>query len=791
MINLNEIKNYSALSLLEKYEGINPYLKKLKFDFIKNKKSQLTENQSDYIINNHDKEPILINKIVSITPYLGEELKKQDNLSFLPEKVLIEFILAETDKNFHIYGKLKKNQKESKMYWLPKTQVIDDPYFQTYNIEVDFQKYNDVLAKNNKKLYKHQEEGVKFLLERKGSILAHDMGLGKTTTSIVAALESKAERILVVCPSSAKINWQREINVFCDDTTIIEGKKWKQAKFTIINFDILKNFHTLVDGRASKNNEETLNRELVNANFDLIIVDEAHFLKNNNSIRGKIISELSSKYKVEKVWLLTGTPIANRPMDFFNLLKIIKSPIASNWQYYAVRYCDARKVFRTMPNGSKRQFWLTDGASNLDELNQKTKNSILIKTKEEVLDMPDKIIIPMYYSLDDNSRAEYNELWYEYLTKKELKGENTENLKKDLVELILLRKFIAEKAIPYTIELVENALEVGKKVVIFTSFTDELNALAEHFGKIAVTHNGEMSIKEKQKSVDKFQNNAKTKVFIGNQKSAGVAITLTEGTVAIFNSFSWVPGDNEQAEDRCIFSGQPILTKEGYKKIEDIKLGDLVYTHLGNFKPVVDIHTHLERKKLKLDIDAFGFNEKLSVTEDHKLFIYDASKNEFIWIEAKNLDIKNHYLTLKSNKQPTEIKEFLNVFNYVSDTFKNSHSIEQKNGRLKKIIEKDGYILYPIKSLFFSKPKRGSERVYDLSVEDDHSFVVGNYNVHNCFRIGQKNDVIIYYQLFEKTISTKIWETLKYKTNVINTILNGSQENETDIIINKIIEGEI
>ena len=179
MVNLNDIKNYSAILLLEKYEGINPYLKKLKYDYLKNKKLSLTENQSNYILNNHDKEPIYINKVVQITPYLGEELKTKENVSFVPEKILIEFILAETDKNYHIYGKLKKNQTESKMYWLPKTQVIDDPYFDQAKIEVDFSKYNEVLSKTNKKLYQHQEEAVKFLLERKSSILAHEMGLGK------------------------------------------------------------------------------------------------------------------------------------------------------------------------------------------------------------------------------------------------------------------------------------------------------------------------------------------------------------------------------------------------------------------------------------------------------------------------------------------------------------------------------------------------------------------------------------------------------------------------------------
>ena len=594
LINLNEIKGRSAISLIEVYEGINPYLRKLKQDYLKNKKLALTENQTAYILNNHDKDPIFINRVIRISNYLGEELKTQNELTFTPEKILVEFMLAETDKTYHVYGKLSTKQ-QSKMYFLPKTQVYDDPYFEPITVDVDFTPYNDVLAKQGKKLYQHQEEGVKFLLSRNGSILADDMGLGKSIQSIIAALESGAQKILVVCPSSTKINWQREINVFCDDTTIIDGKKWSEAKFTIINFDILKNFHTLKD---KKDKDIVLNRELVDANFDLAIIDEAHYLKNNDSIRGKIMVELSTKHNINKVWLLTGTPVANRPMDFFNLLKIIKSPIAENWKHYAVRYCEAKQFFRTLKNGTKKQIWLTDGASNLEELASKTKNIILRRLKTEVLDMPDKVVTPMYQQLDKKGWGEYNELWDEYVTKRILEDKKTNEEQKSLVELILLRKFIAAQAIPYTIEMAENAIEMGRKVIIFTSFTEELEILQHHFGKIAVKHNGPMTTLQKQKSVDAFQQNAKIKVFIGNIKSAGVGITLTEGTVVIFNSFDWVPGSNEQAEDRAFRIGQKNDVNV-YYQLFDNTISNRMWEMLNNKKDIIS--TIMGEKNLNED----------------------------------------------------------------------------------------------------------------------------------------------------------------------------------------------
>ena len=554
MIKLDDIRGRSALDLLETYNGYNPYILGLKTEYLKTNKLLLTDTQSRYIIDNIDRDPQYINRVVNITPYLGEEIKTKYELDFTPERVLIEFMLAETDKAFHIYGKLTK-KSESKLFWLPKTQVTDDPYFEPIEVELDFTKYNDVLGQYGKKLYQHQEEGIKFLLSRNGCILADDMGLGKTTQAIIAALESGAKKILVVCPSSTKINWEREINVFCDETTIIEGKKFNESKFTIINFDILKNFHTLVK-RGKENEHGVINRQLANAGYDLCIIDEAHYLKNNDSIRGKIMVELSTKYNIEKVWLLTGTPVANRPMDFFNLLKIIKSPIANNWQHYATRYCEGRKFFRTLKNGNKKQIWLTDGASNLEELASKTKNIILRRLKTDVLDMPDKVITPMHHLLDTKQQAQYEFLWEDYLLAKKAAGKRVKEEQKDLVELILLRQFIAQQAIPYTIEMAENAIEMGRKVIIFTSFTDELNAIADHFGKSAVRHNGPMTNNMKQRSVDAFQTNDKIKVFVGNIKSAGVGITLTEGTVVIFNSFDWVTGNNEQAEDRAFRIGQ-------------------------------------------------------------------------------------------------------------------------------------------------------------------------------------------------------------------------------------------
>jgi SWI/SNF-related matrix-associated actin-dependent regulator 1 of chromatin subfamily A len=563
---LEDLKAIKAYKLLSEYSGKNPYLKKLKWQHeTTNGGITLTEIQSKYIIENYEYEPLLVNRVIEITEYIGKELQKNENLSFVPQKILFEYILGETDKSIHVYGKLKQNQIKSGMYFIPKSQIIDDPYFEPFDVEVDFEKYTNLdrfPLKNGsfgRIPYEHQKQGVKFLLSRNGCILADDMGLGKTYQAIIAALESGASKVLIVCPSAVKINWEREINYFqCTDTSIINGKKWEPAKFTIINYDILKNFHAIAGVTHKNLKEEDIywgEQHLANEKFDLVIIDEAHYLKDHKSIRGSIMKDLCVKHNIPKVWLLTGTPVANRPEDYYNLLVLIKAPIANDWMFYVKRYCDARSFYKELKNGKKRKIWLTKGASNLEELAKKTKTYFLRRLKTEIDDMPEKTIVPVFHQMTKEQQKEYESLWDEYLverTKLRRKG----NVERELVELILLRQFIAKITVPQTIEMTENAIEQDHKVIIFTNFTEELMALKNHFGDQAVIHYGEMNENQKQASVDQFQQNPKIKIFIGNIKSAGVGITLTESNVVIFNSFDWVPGNNEQAEDRSYRIGQ-------------------------------------------------------------------------------------------------------------------------------------------------------------------------------------------------------------------------------------------
>ena len=576
MLDIKDIKGLDSEDMLKSYNGKNPYINYMKKKSLTEKKYFLTTNQSKYVKSYYNFIPKEINKIIEITNYYSEQLKEEHKLTTAINKIFIETLLAESDKAIHVICKFYKNQKDVKLIWIPKTQLIDDIHFEEVEIKVDYKKYQK-LDKREWKAFNHQESGIEFLLKNPKCILADDMGLGKTYQAIVGALECNAERILVICPSSLKINWMREIQNFCEDVSIIKGKYWDPNRFTIINYDILKNFHT-IEERGKKYEDWEIRREIVEYNPDLIILDEAHFVKNHKSIRGKILKDIAKKFSPERIWLLTGTPIANRPMDYYNLLTIIDCPVANNWVHYARTYCEG---IRFKKGG--RYIWVTTGASNIEELASKTKKTILRRKKENVLDLPDKLTTPIYLELQNTDG--YKNVWNEYLSKRKLEGKKG-NPFKELVEMTLLRTFIAMETVPYSIEKAEEAVELGKKVIIFCNFNDEMDSFIRHFGDKCVCLRGGMTDKQKQLAVDRFQEDDNCMVFVGQIKAAGVGITLHAAEIVIMNSLDWVPGNHQQAEDRAYRIGQNKTVNIYYMLIDDT-IDTLVWSILNEKKKII------------------------------------------------------------------------------------------------------------------------------------------------------------------------------------------------------------
>ena len=596
-----------AYKLLKEYNGENSYIINLKNSVYAYKIKTLNDFEIEYILSNYDFEPKLINKIVKIADWYGEKLQNDLELDFLPEKMKITWFLGETSKHFHFYGIYRRSQEKATEFFAPKNAILTNFLIEDYNnLDLDFTEIEKI---SGRKVMEHQKEACKFLISRKKCILADEMGGGKTFSAILGSILGDFKHILIISPSSVKKTWENELKLLIneDDITIVQGSKWKDAKYTIINYDILDNFYKIptqtikkrelnvdddgnvvteykekeIVSRSKKIISDAMSEsQLFQAQYDLIIIDEAHRLSNSTSGRFKIISDLIKRSNPKGIFELTGTMITNSSKNLYNLLKIIDIPITKDWQNYMTRYCGAKFFFKKNERNAhtalylkekKKQTWydlskeekdeldtilekkckkicVPGEDTYMDELQEIIKPYYLRRLKSDFVKVVDKNIRCLHYEMTDDEKQSYENLWDEYVALKEDK-EKAEKHKK-LEETSLLRQWLADKMIPKTISLARKCIELNHKVVIFCAYDNEINKLVEEFGDACVYHNGKLTEKKKNEAVEKFQNDDSIKVFIGNIFSAGVGLTLVAGDVVVFNNFSFVPADNLQAEDR-------------------------------------------------------------------------------------------------------------------------------------------------------------------------------------------------------------------------------------------------
>ena len=566
MIMILEIQ---AREILSTYEGANNQLLEWKQRFVDVKNFKLTRPQAKYVLDNKDVVPKVARKYLKIFPTFAEKIMEEKRLVLPPEKIWCEKLLCETDKAYHIWGKV--TEKENMYaFWLPKGVIVLEQ--KTLKYQIDYSKFD----KPGRPVMVHQKQAIEKLIPNDRFILADDMGLGKTTSAIIAAIESGAKKVLIVCPASLKINWKREIEMYTNRRTlIVEGGKWGSTfDFYIINYDIIKNYHELPDEKTGV--QESL---ILREHFDLAIIDEAHYINNTGAMRTQLMNDILDS--IPKVWLLTGTPMTSRPINYYNLLKIVRSPLTLNWQGYVKRYC---KGFQFKANG--RKIWKTDGAANLDELRERTRHLVLRRLKTDVLDLPEKIITPQFLELD-NMLYQHEMEEFVKIAKDDRKKES---ISITLSRLMGARKIIAREKVPYTCELIDKFLELDKKVIVFTNFTDTLEMIKEKYSKHCVVVNGTTPKLKRQEAVDRFQTDPKVKVFIGNIIAAGVGLTLTAAEGVIMNDLSFVPSHHSQAEDRANRIGQKNVVNVYYPIFEDtieINIYNIIQRKKNNIEQVM------------------------------------------------------------------------------------------------------------------------------------------------------------------------------------------------------------
>lgn len=414
----------------------------------------------------------------------------------------------------------------------------------------------------DKDYFPFQKAGIQYLKNYKRVILGDEQGLGKTI-QVIGLINSvpTINRTLIVCPASLKLNWAREIGswlirpipVYVVDSKT-ENIPWEaESGIFIMNYDIAYKFPIKKHG------------------WDLFVMDEAHRVKSRKARR---TVSLLGDYKVgdagvrsEYAVAVSGTPMPNRPVELWNLLSFLRKDKFNSFMGYAKRYCGAYQ---------NRYGWDMTGATHMDELAEVLRSTLMIRRmkKDVMTDLPPKIrqVIPMSsegVAEVGKERAIMNS-WEDALvslnaeieiimasddevaSKEAAISAIRERTKVMFDEMSAVRRALGiKKAKAVVEELVEQIDdEPESKLVVFAHHHEVIDIVTEAFGSRAVKMTGEMNAKDRQESVDRFQNDPSVNVFVGSIRAAGEGITLTASSRVVFLELDWVPAVISQAEDR-------------------------------------------------------------------------------------------------------------------------------------------------------------------------------------------------------------------------------------------------
>ncbi len=392
-------------------------------------------------------------------------------------------------------------------------------------------------------LYPFQQQGVAFIEAKNGrALIADEMGLGKTVQALTwLDMHPEKRPVIIVVPASLKLNWAKEIKMWMKNTKpnvqLLNGTTPNIpliGDVIIINYDIL---HAWVNA-------------LIATRPQILVLDEAHYFKNNTARRTKAVKKLG-KY-TRHIIALSGTPIVNRPVEIYNAVSLIDPTIfGRNFMEFGRKYCAGRHT---------GYGWDFNGASNTAELNKKLTDSIMIRRKKQdvLMDLPDKIYASVPMELDNEKEYRYAESNFIQFVR-EYNGADAAqkaSAAQALTEIEGLKQLAIKGKLQQTLSWIENFLEVDGKLVVFAIHKATIDALMERFNPIAVKIDGSVTQADRQDAVDRFQNDPKIRLFVGNIKAAGVGITLTAASNVAVIELPWSPGDLSQAEDRCHRIGQ-------------------------------------------------------------------------------------------------------------------------------------------------------------------------------------------------------------------------------------------
>lgn len=386
----------------------------------------------------------------------------------------------------------------------------------------------------------YQMEGIGRLEELNGiALLADEMGLGKTGQALWYAKKNNIGPILVVCPASLKINWQREAwkhtRMRCH---ILEGTKPPhyipsiKPQVTIINYDVVGKWLSYL--RRMK--------------FQLIILDEIHYAKNAKAKRSKAVYKLCKG--APRCIELSGTPLVNNPHELWFPLRIIRPDLFPSFYSFAMRYCCPEKTFWG---------WKFSGARNLKELHTILKKEVMIRRrKKDVLDqLPPKIrhVVPMPISnLKEYQKAETD--FINWLREKSPAKAHRARSAVKLTQMGYLIRLACKLKIRFVEEWVDNFLEeTDEKIILLGRHVPPTLRLHNRYKAKSVALYGDVPMKERQIAVDRFNNDKRIRILVGNSP-AWTGWNMTAASTVAFFEMAWTPGEHDQGESRPHRIGQ-------------------------------------------------------------------------------------------------------------------------------------------------------------------------------------------------------------------------------------------
>ncbi|BDR09313.1 DEAD/DEAH box helicase [Comamonas thiooxydans] len=357
----------------------------------------------------------------------------------------------------------------------------------------------------------YQAEGVAHMLRQSGACMGDDMGLGKSRQTVVASrMAAGRGRVLIVCPASLRLNWEREIKMVYPDARV--GMIGEDRISTLAGCDWVIGNYERMGGLVRETELE----------FAVMAVDEAHYLKEYKSGRTRNVFLLAAR--IERCFVVTGTPLLNREIEMHTLLRITGHRLGS------LTLAEFRKNY-------------AGTAEKRAALAAAIQGWMIRRSKDVLKDLGDKArqFVPLSAEGLDVYKEIYGDMTLQAMPK-----------------IVRLRKCLEGLKVPYLVETVQ-AMGENDKLIIFCEYMSTVEALKQALASLGVgcvSLVGSDSLKRRQAAVDAFQGDASIKVFIGTTMAAGVGITLTAANIVAFASMPWTPALMRQAEDRAYRLGQ-------------------------------------------------------------------------------------------------------------------------------------------------------------------------------------------------------------------------------------------